>query len=133
MVGQYVTEISKTGRVKVKNGPIYELATVKEMLKVRGLKPVNLDAEADMMTSYNPQMTEAELGDIIRTLQSAHYDDSEICRTTHRMEIHADGYAIYWRRFNRTESANGEKTYVKFGFRENNPKTLVLSIHPASH
>lgn len=133
VVGQYVTNTSATGRVKVINGPIYELATVKEMLKVHGLKPVNLDADTDMMTRYEPQMTEDELRDVILTLQPNHYDDSEICRTTNGMEVHADGYAIYWRRFNRTESSNGEKTYVKFGFRENNLRTLVLSIHPASH
>lgn len=133
VVGQYATSISETGRVKITNGPIYELETVKEMLKVHGLKPVNLDAETDMMTCYHPQMTEDELSDVILTLQPHHYDESEICRTTHGMEIHADSYLIRWRRFNRTESAGGEKTFVKFGFRENNLKTLVLSIHPASH
>lgn len=133
VAGQYVTKISAKGRVKIINGPIYELETVKEMLKVHGLKPVNLDADTDMMTRYDPQMEEDELRDVILTLQPNHYDDSEICRTTNGMEVHSDGYAIYWRRFNRTESSNGEKTYVKFGYRENNPKTLVLSIHPADH
>lgn len=133
VAGQYVTKISAKGRVKIINGPIYELETVKEMLKVHGLKPVNLDADTDMMTRYDPQMEEGELRDVILTLQPNHYDDSEICRTTNGMEVHADGYAIYWRRFNRTESSNGEKTYVKFGYRENNLKTLVLSIHPADH
>lgn len=133
VAGQYVTKISAKGRVKIINGPIYELETVKEMLRTHGLKPVNLDADTDMMTRYDPQMEDDELHDVILALQPNHYDGSEICRTTSGMEVHADGYAIYWRRFNRTESSNGEKTYVKFGYRENNPKTLVLSIHPADH
>jgi len=133
LVGQYRLRTTKDGRTKLRNGPIYELSVVQQHIKSHGLVVVNEDAEEDQEKSFSPELEDDELADLILTLEHHHYDDSERCGTTNGMLVDADGYTIYWKRRTRTESPHGEKTYVKFGFRENRDTCLVVSIHPSKH
>lgn len=136
VAGQYVTYGNDKGRTKVRYGPIYELAVAQELLKTYGLHVVNENTEEDMGQDFIPALTPDELKDIILALrENDHYDDSEICTTTNGQRVDADGYTVYWNRRTRTEAKAraGQKLYVKFGFRENLNKCLVVSIHPAEH
>jgi hypothetical protein len=121
-------------RRKIINGPVYDLATAQQLLKIHGLHVVNESADDDMITEFRRGLTSEDLKKIILTLGGNHYDDSEICSTSKGMTIDADGYTIYWNRTREIESMQaGQKTYIKFGFRDNNPKCLIVSIHPAKH
>jgi hypothetical protein len=123
------------GRTKIINGPVYDLNVAKELLKLNGLVVVNENADEDMSSSFTPSMEPDELKALVLALDSSRYEDSERCNTTNGMIVDADGYTIYWNRSKRIglPASSGPKEYVKFGFRENNPKCLIISIHPADH
>lgn len=133
--GACATRRNAKGRIKIDNGPVYDLAITKRMLAAHGLVVVNEDAEEDMNGAFIPALEPDELTAIIQSLdEGRHFVESERCRTTNGMEIDADAYAIYWNRNKRIESTSvGTKTFVKFGFREMNPQCLIVSIHPSNH
>lgn len=133
--GACQTKQKADGRTKITNGPVYDLEVAKELLKLNGLVVVNENADEDMGSSFTPSMEPDELKALVLALDSNRYEDSERCKTTNGMIVDADSYTIYWNRSKRIglPASSGPKEYVKFGFRENNPKCLIISIHPADH
>lgn len=131
--GVYATKQAGERRL-VTNGPIYDLAIAQRLLRLFGLHVINDDADKDMVTEFRPALTTKQLTEIILKLTDSHYAGSEICDTTPGMVVDADAYTIYWNRTRSIESMiAGTKIYLKFGFRESNPKCLILSAHPAKH
>jgi hypothetical protein len=100
-------------------------------LLANGLRVVCDQATDDMAKGFSPMLDEAELVDLIQVLRPEHFIESEQCATSYGMTLDCDAYAIRWDRRNRREWAHGAKVFVKFGFRENNGRCFVVSIHPA--
>lgn|GEM_PF-3147053 len=120
------------GRRKITNGPIYDLKCAQDMLKAHGLRVVNSQADADMQNEFDPEMTDDELSSFIFCLTTAHYLRSEYCLTSSPgMTVCCDEFGMRWNRLRGREWEHGQKIYVKFGFRENNPRCLVVSVHKA--
>ncbi len=119
-------------RTKITNGPLYDLAIAKALLRQHGLRVVNEKAGEDMLCHFDPILTEDELAVLILAFDARHYVESERCATSVGMEVDCDGYAICWNRSTCREWAHGRKIFVKFGFRAANPRCLVVSIHPSS-
>lgn len=114
----------------INNGPVYDLAIAQQLLKLNGLAVVNDSARYDMANSFNPELTETQLKLLILALKSdVHYIESERCATSNRMTIDSDAYSIRWNRKRAMECNSSQKIYVKFGFRENINRCLVVRIH----
>lgn len=121
------------GRTKIRNGPIYDLNVVKQLVVAFPLVVINTDGQEDMKLEFTPKLTMAELQTLILALRPELYDDSECCKTSVGMTVDCDGYAIWWNRNREIESREfGRKIYVKFGFRDRNPRCIVVSIHPSN-
>jgi len=132
VAGRCIVRTTSRGRRIITNGPVYDLTIAQQLLRVHGLHVVNERADTDMITRFYPALTPASLSPIILTLTSNHYVGSEICATGVNMELHADAFTICWNQQRCAESkVSGRETYLKFGFRENNPKCLIVSIHPS--
>lgn len=115
----------------ITNGPVYDLSEAQSLLRQHGLRVVNDLAEQDQVEVFDPEMSDAELTEFILNLVSGDRVGSERCRTTNGMQIDCDAYAMLWNRIKKARWQYGAKLYVKFGFSENNPRCLVVSIHPA--
>lgn len=121
------------GRDKISNGPVYDLAIAHRLVSQYGLAVINTSARDDMANEFIPEFKEHELKSLILALRHKdHYVGSERCATTNGITVDSDGYRIFWNRTKNNEwPKNGQKIYVKFGFRENMNKCLVVSIHPS--
>lgn|SRR3989339_371711 len=124
---------AKDGRTIITNGPVYDLAVSQSLLKVHGLRVLNDKADFDMDLDFTPALTDEELVDFICALSDADYEKSERSATSVKKTVDCDGYAMHWNRLRKCRWAHGLKIYVKFGFFENNPRCLVVSIHPARY
>ena len=96
---------------------------------------MNDKADADMVREFNPDLTPAELIQIICKLRNdPNYLVSERCTVRNNMTVDSDEYRIFWNR-NRNAECNrtGQPVLLKFGFRESNPKCIIVSIHRARY
>ena len=96
---------------------------------------MNDKAEDDMEREFDPELTPDELIKIIRSLRNdPNYLESERCTVRNNMTVDSDEYRIHWNR-NRKSACNrtGLPVLLKFGFRESNPKCIIVSIHPARY
>jgi len=114
-------------------GPIYELGAVKAAIQQHGVKVVNDNAQSDMVHEFDPPMDEEELAAFINSLMNIHFHASEWCKTSGKMIIDCDAYAMKWNRVNRCEWKYGEEVYVKFGFKEHHPFCIIVRVHPSTY
>ncbi len=130
--GACLTRLTTEGRTKITNGPVYDLAESQQLLKAHGLRVVNEDAQDDQV-EFDPELTDEELSDFILALVKDDYVDSERCKTSLGQTLDCDGYAMKWNRNRHRRWEHGAKLYVKIGFSQyqQNPRCLVVSIHPA--
>jgi len=112
-------------------GPIYDLGAVKAAIQQHGVKVVNDNAHEDMVHKFDPPMDEEELAAFVNSLTFAHFHASEWCKTSGKMLIDCDAYAMMWNRVNRCEWRYGEEIYVKFGFKEHHPFCIIVRVHPS--
>lgn len=131
VVGTCVTNVNASGRTIISNGPIYELIEAQALLRANGLRVITDKGDLDQKTEFNPELNDDELKDFICELSVAEYQNSERCTTSGKMTIDCDAYAMKWDRLHHKRWEHGRKIYVKFGFANNNPRCLVVSIHPA--
>lgn len=122
------------GRKRIINGPIYDLSVAQTLVHRHGLCVINDSANDDMVQAFDPALNEGDLVVIFGALRDDHYCESETCGTSVGMTIDADAYVIHWNRVKKCESqSNGRKIYLKFGFRDNLLKCLVVRVHPARY
>lgn len=131
--GMCTVFINSESRAIISNGPVYDLAIAQQLLKVHGLRVLNELAQEDQTHEFSPSLTDEELQDFICALQDSDFEKSERCATSVKKTVDCDAYAMCWNRTSRCRWAHGMKIYVKFGFFENNPRCLVISIHPAKY
>lgn len=120
----------KSQRTYIDNGNIYDLAIVQTLVKQHGFFVVNEKADQDMKYEFNPDLSDVELGAFIGQLSASDYKKSERCKTSSKMVIDCDSYGMNWNRQKLARSQIGANIYIKFGFANNIPKCLVVSIHP---
>lgn len=132
VTGACVLRPTADGRRKIHNGPVYDLAVVQRMLPEHGLRVVNDTADKDMRIKFKPLLLDEELPPVILALRSELRVESERCRTSLGFEMDCDAYRIKWDRTRCREWEHANPIYIKFGFRDNNPRCLVASIHPSS-
>lgn len=132
VTGQYETVTSKKdGRIRVRNGPIYNLELAKKLLNEHGFIPVNENVETGL-SEFSPPWDESDIPLVINALRADLWIESEICRfTTRGIPVDCDAYRIRWNKFRRMEWQHASPAYIKFGFKENHPKCLIVSAHPA--
>lgn len=129
--GACVLSVNANKRTIITNGPVYPLTEAQSLLKRFGLLVINDQADFDQSNEFNPELDDEELIKFIVALDETDYENSERCGTSAGKTIDCDAYAMKWNRHRRERWDHGFKIYVKFGFFENNPKCLVVSIHPA--
>lgn len=115
----------------ITNGPLYDLNDVQRHVRQHGLRVVNEDAQNDQINDFDPVLVDEELADFICALRPDLFHRSERCATSVGMTVECDAYVMGWNRITCREWASGKRIYVKFGFRDNNPRCLVVSIHYA--
>lgn len=131
VVGACVTRVNARGSTVITNGPIYELVKAQALLRVHGLRVITEKAVSDQVAEFNPELDDDELAKFICELTVADYQNSERCATSRGMTIDCDAYAMKWDRLYQRKWEHGHKIFVKFGFSNNNPRCLIVSIHPA--
>ena len=127
--GACITREGLDGRIKIINGPVYDLSKAQQLLKTYGLRVVNEDAQEDQQ-DLDPELSDEELTQFILALIEDDHVESERCRTSIGQTLDCDAYTMKWNRNRRRRWEYGAKLYVKFGFSEhNNLRCLVVSIH----
>lgn len=130
VTGACITKGGAANRIKITNGPVYDLKEAQELLKVHGLRVVNDNAYRDQ-AEFGHELTDEELTKFILALVENDRVESERCKTTANQTIDCDSYSMKWNRNRCCRWEHGAKLYVKFGFGLQNPLCLVLSIHPS--
>lgn len=137
--GELKTRTTRSGRTKITNGPVYHLNIVKQLVSNYSVTVIGgSKAEKDMgnPAMFMPRMEPAELVELFQHLISheqdnTHYVESERDPVTNNMIVDADAYKIRWLRRKKIEcKLTGQPIFVKFGFRESNPKCIIVSTHP---
>ena len=118
------------GRIKITNGPVYDLKEAQLLLKAHGLRVINNDAHQDQQ-KFNPELTDEELTKFILALVEDDHVESERCRTSVGQTLDCDAYTMKWNRNRCCRWEYGAKLFVKFGFSQQNDRCLVLSVHPS--
>lgn len=123
------------GREKIDNGPVYDLAIVKQLVSRHGVFPMTNRSDNDMASAFVPMLDRAELAELVMCLNgNDHFIESERDVVRAGMLVDADAYRILWHRIKRAEcKRTGLPVFVKFGFRESNPNCIIVSIHPAKY
>ena len=124
------TLISHKGRTLIDNGPVYCLKTVQANVSVDTLFVLNDKANSDMALKFSPKLLDEHLIPFILALTPEDHVGSERCATTIKKTIDCDAYSMNWNRYSQKRWSDAQSIYIKFGFMENNPKLLVISIHP---
>ena len=136
VVGQYkLSKQSKDDdRRRVRNGPIFELSVVKELVREHGVRILNTNAQRAMLTDFDPPLEDSEIQEIIvhalrHDDEKTHYVEAEVCKAN-GMVVDCDAYSIRWNRIRHKESNCSRAIYLKFGFKENRPICLIVRVHP---
>ena len=130
--GACITSVRAKGRVRIDNGPVYDLKEAQCLLAIYGLVVINESARNDQ-SSFLPKFSDDELTDFILALTSGDFDVSERCKTSVGRTLDCDGYAMTWNRSRACRWSSGARFYVKFGFGDVDPRCLIVSIHNATH
>jgi hypothetical protein len=111
-------------------GPVYDLDIVKALVKLHPFVPVN---EVDRgMRRFAPPLQEADIPLVIAALKPDMYVESEYCdKTTRGLKVEADAYRIRWSSGRKAIWEYADYAFIKFGFKANIPKCLIISIHPS--
>ncbi len=130
-----VRKQARSERLKITNGPVYSLGVAQTFVEKHGLVVMNGRAEHDMENAFHPDLTEDELVQVFLCLrESAHYLESERCLVRANMTVDSDAYRIVWDRRRMAEGVkSGLPVFIKFGFRESNPRCIIVSVHPAKY
>jgi len=111
-----------------KPGPIYDLPTVQELVKEGGdgIFPATDQCDDDL------EKLEWDVDDVALLLTALAQDDyrySEWCKGRSNIAIDADAYRI---RYDHIEQRRGglqhAEYYVKFGFRNNDPRLIIWLV-----
>ena len=121
---------SRNDRILIGNGPVYCLSTVQAGLSLDTLFVLNDKANLDMALRFSPKLLDEHLIPFILALTPEDHVGSERCSTSIKRSIDCDAYAMKWNRYSQKRWNDAQSIYIKFGFIENNPKLLVISIHP---
>lgn len=121
-------QLNKQNRY-ILNGPVYKIDEVKNAVLKFGLFVINEDARNDASNDFTPPMDDVEIQAIIYALHQGLYHRSEWAQTSVRTTVACDSYLIRWNRNKQIEWEHGTKLYIKFGFRMNGDKCLIMSIH----
>lgn len=124
---------STHGRQRITNGPVFCLATAKAHLASDGLIVVNETARDDQARGFDPQLDDGDIIAFINALVEDDWIESERCKTSVRMTLDCDAYAMRWNRHKRCRWEYAAKIYIKFGFADNIHRVLIVSIHPATY
>jgi len=131
-----VGELDEGARL-IPNGPVYDLDIVHQLLRCEDEQPslwvINEDADDDMENAFSSPMSIDEVKAIILSLRKDLHGSSLWGRTSARSNVACDAYTIKWSRLKQKEWDHGNKVYIKFGYRPNHYKCLVISIHPAKY
>lgn len=125
--------IKQSGRLGIKNGPVYCLETAQKHLKDHGFFIINEKAQDAQLKEFIPELFDEELITFILALVNSDWVESERCDTTVGRTLDCDAYAMKWNRARRCRWEHAAKIYVKFGFADNHPKVLIVSIHPSKY
>lgn len=117
-----------------KTGPLYDLATVQDLVRSDGNQ---IFAATDRCENdlENLEWDVDDVAKLIAALAAEDYRASEWCKGRGGIVIDADSYAI---RYNHLDECRSDvrhaQYYVKFGFRNNDPKLIVwlFSCHLSS-
>lgn len=117
-----------------KTGPLYDLAAVQDLVRSDGNKIFSATdrCEDDL---ENLEWDVDDVAKLIAALAVEDYRASEWCKGRSGIVMDADSYAI---RYNHLDECRGDhrhaQYYVKFGFRNNDPKLIVwlFSCHLSS-
>jgi len=132
----FVTQQGAKDRIKIRNGPIYDLSIVKQLVVQHGLVIETAKARRDISSDFDPPLSTDDIQAIILALRHDHFDSSEICATFGNAKVNSDGYCIRWKlNTNREDTTGhfGRKIFIKFGFNyPTDSKCLIVSIHNSS-
>lgn len=133
--GSCQVKVSASGRQKIDNGPVYDLAIVKQLVRSYGVTPMTNNSDQHMALTFVPLLGKAELAELVLCLRvDEHYIESERDYVRSGMLVDADAYKIHWHRTKRAEcKRTGLPVFVKFGFRESNPNCIIVSVHPSKY
>jgi hypothetical protein len=121
---------SHKDRTLIENGPVYCLKTVQAGLSLDTLFVLNDKANSDMALKFSPKLLDEHLIPFILALTHTDHVGSERCATSIRKTIDCDAYSMPWNRYSQKRWSDAQSIYIKFGFIDNNPRLLVISIHP---
>lgn len=125
------TRVGAGGRIKITNGPVYDLKEAQRLLKAHGLLVVNINAHQHQKQTFSPELTDKELTQFILALVEDDHRESERCETTVGQTLDCDAYTMKWNRNRCCRWEYATKLFVKFGFGQQDDRCLVVSIHPA--
>ncbi len=135
--GNLKTRVSGS-RIKIDNGPVYHLGVVQSLVSEYSVVVLgDSKAASDMKMRFMPRMETAELQELFMYLRpydhdDPHYVESEQDPIKSGMTVDADAYRIRWMRLKKIEcKRTGLPIFVKFGFRDSNPRCIIVSTHPS--
>ncbi len=107
-------------------GPRYDLESVKVLAKADHILVVTTRGSDDLAEL---EWENEDVVLLIAALRPEDYCASEWCYTSNRLAIDADAYALMYNPASGTrELAGSVDFYVKFGFRNNDPRVQLLLI-----
>lgn len=119
-------------RQKIVNGPVYELAEAKNESARRKFFFVTDKAATNQ---FDLDMGATKLRPFVAALtRQSHARGSERCQTSASItppvswEVDCDAYAMRWNSYYEQEFGDADEYYLKFGFKDDDPRFLVVSI-----
>jgi len=117
----------------IHGGPVFDLDIVKQLLDAHGFWVINNDVDKDLENEFSPPMSDNEIKAVLQALRYELHDTSQWVRTSAGQTMPCDAYLIKWNRNRQIEWEHGRKLYVKFGYRANQSKCLLVSFHNAKY
>lgn len=119
-------------RKKITNGPVYDIVVAKTVIEGTDIRIVTTKAALDRWEDDG--LDDDQLRPFIEHLSAELRKHSERCLTSARItgmewEVDCDGFSMKWNRFFKQPWQDGKKYYLKFGFRDDNPDCLIVSVH----
>ena len=107
-------------------GPRYDLKSVKVLARPDRILPVTTSCSDDLAEL---EWDYEDVAALIAALRPEDFSASEWCYTSNRLAIDADAYALTYNPVSGTRDSPGSvHFYVKFGFRNNDPRLQLLLI-----